>query len=108
MATKPTNPQTPASSTPVSIASVELTVLRKHKGSIRFDADTQTKAKDPIADQLYLDKFAMSQNFTAPKAGMIPGKVKVSIEVLDWVDTQTVPTAEEFAERKAAKAAQKS
>lgn len=86
------------------VASASLKVRSRHVGSIRFDSPD--KAADPIMSSVYLDKTALSMNFAAPKPGMIPGSVEVTVKVTSWVKADEVPTGEEIkAERQARKAA---
>jgi hypothetical protein len=97
------NSQAAAASTPAAqVATATLTVRSKHKGSIRFDAPSS--ADDAIMQNVYLDKYALVNNFTAPKAGLIPGTIKLSVEVTEWVDGAAVKTGDQIkAEREAKK-----
>ena len=100
--------KTPAPSQPAAalgLNQVVLTALRKHNGSIRFDADS--KANDPIITSTYVEKFGIAEAFTRPAPGQIPGKIKLTVEVVEWVDGTTVPTADEYRERQEAKKKQK-
>jgi hypothetical protein len=81
---------------------IDMTISRKHTGSLRYDIN---KGTEGAVDNLYVNKTAISDallngDIVRPAQGQLPGKVRVSIEVLDWVDGVTVPTAEEFKERR--------